>query len=94
MDYRACGTNSLHVFAFSDFVDDRATSSPRSIHTPLGPPRITLPPNHDPPPSLQKNSGSDGSGSFTRPRSQQQMRPAEAPGSRGFNQYASLISPV
>ncbi|KAH8116846.1 hypothetical protein DFH11DRAFT_1687692 [Phellopilus nigrolimitatus] len=64
-------------------VDPRvATSSPRSIRTPLGPPRITLPPDHDPPPSFVKPGGTDGA------RSGQQVR-TDRPGSSTFSkQYA------
>ncbi|KAL5532642.1 hypothetical protein ACEPAF_4416 [Sanghuangporus sanghuang] len=70
-----------------------AMSSPRSVHTPMGPPRITLPPNHDPPPSLSRletqngfnnqNSQPPGSGHFAQqyaynpPQSSQTQRPAQ-----------------
>ncbi|KAL5529719.1 hypothetical protein ACEPAG_5704 [Sanghuangporus baumii] len=56
-----------------------ATSSPRSVHTPMGPPRITLPPNHDPPPSLSRLGTQNGSNN-------QNIQP---PGSSHFaQQYA------
>ncbi|KAH8102020.1 hypothetical protein DFH11DRAFT_1735879 [Phellopilus nigrolimitatus] len=57
-----------------------ATSSPRSIRTPLGPPRITLPPDHDPPPSFVKPGGTDGA------RSGQQVR-TDRPGSSTFSKW-------
>ncbi|PAV24015.1 zinc-RING finger [Pyrrhoderma noxium] len=70
-----------------------SASSPRSIHTPLGPPRITLPPDADPPPSLSRLSGSDENRS---PYLQRQTNYAnEPPGSSHFNQkYAYKNSQV
>ncbi|KAI5121652.1 hypothetical protein M0805_002728 [Coniferiporia weirii] len=72
-------------------VDHRiSTSSPRSIHTPLGPPRITLPPEHNPPPSFAKSGDPDSNLAL---RSVQQAGGIQVPGSSHFVRHYAYNPP-
>ncbi|THH10805.1 hypothetical protein EW145_g1067 [Phellinidium pouzarii] len=73
-------------------VDHRMSmSSPRSIHTPLGPQRITLPPEHDPPPLFAKPGGP--SRAPATPRSVQKTQGLEVPGASHFTQQYAYNPP-
>ncbi|TDL24860.1 hypothetical protein BD410DRAFT_896466 [Rickenella mellea] len=69
-----------------------STSSPRSIMTPLGPPRLTLPRDHEQPPLVSKNGNSDlGQAHTAGNQNPSSNRVLDRPGSRQFaHQYAYM----
>ncbi|EJD02446.1 uncharacterized protein FOMMEDRAFT_168904 [Fomitiporia mediterranea MF3/22] len=68
------------------------TSSPRSIHTPAGPSRITLPPDHDLPPPLAQLGALGTSNSVDGSR-QRSSNPLQPPGSSHFSQQYAYNAP-
>ncbi|PCH38188.1 hypothetical protein WOLCODRAFT_161368 [Wolfiporia cocos MD-104 SS10] len=72
----------------------RTNSSPRTVITPLGPNRLTLPPDHQQPSfSSDRASHSDDVSGFHDEGEGRYPRPSERPGSRRFTEQYAYMPP-